>query len=140
MRLREQRLFDRCKANLPREIRLERIENVVGSGTPDLHAIYRGRTTWIELKAIEDIPARMDTQLLDSNHRPSIEQRNWHLDYTQHGGRSLVVIGIGPRAIIAIEAAWIDELSSGMPLHEALHLAVALDWDELAAYLKGNER
>lgn len=140
MRLPEQRLYDRCKTHLPPEIRLERIENIVAAGTPDIHAICRGLTTWMELKAIADIPVRPDTQLLDANHKPSIEQRNWHLDYARCGGRSLIVVGISSKIVIGIESKWIRELCDGMPFHKALQIAATVNWNELSAYLQGERK
>lgn len=44
----EQALYQLLRPHLPGFP--ERIENVAGSGTPDFHCIYEGRTYWVECK------------------------------------------------------------------------------------------
>lgn len=103
MRLKEQRLWDRMRNNIGagHGIRLERIENMVGSGFPDVWAICNGVVRPIELKAVERAPARITTRLIPSGEGLNVDQRNWHLDWRKHGGRSFIVLGLGSGA-----AAW----------------------------------
>jgi hypothetical protein len=82
----------------------------VGVGGPDVHAISRGLTTWIELKAIEDWPVRATTPVLGNADGPSVEQRNWHLDYQQHGGRSGVLVAVGLEVFLFTDMQAIDRL------------------------------
>lgn len=78
MRLKEQRLWDSFKSNAPKDWWLQRVENVVLEGMPDVYVTLPGdRTCWIELKA-PIRPKRNSTRLLGTDGlRPS--QINWHL-------------------------------------------------------------
>jgi hypothetical protein len=138
MRLKEQRLWDRTRDNLsalpaPR-IRLERYENVVAEGCPDVLALCDGLVTWVELKAVHKAPARNTTRLMPVGEGLSVEQRNWHLDWHQNRGRSLVLIGVGSSIIIALPGKLADSINS-MTFAEAASQAVALTWGELAIQL-----
>ncbi len=133
MRLPEQRLWTKLRDNLvTRHVLLERVENLVNVGTPDVHAIANGQTTWLELKATE-MPARSETPLLGRD-TVSRDQRNWHMNYHQHGGRSLIVIGVGPRVTLSLSGEYVDKVNE-MPFHEIMAKAVAVNWEELEWYL-----
>lgn len=54
---------------------LERVENAVNSGTPDVAGCLAGRHFWVELKTC-DMPARPDTPVRAG---VRVEQRDWHL-------------------------------------------------------------
>lgn len=98
MRKQEQRLWDRMRNNRPHDVRLERMENGVGEGTPDVCVLAGGIVSWVELKARETPPARPDTPLLSAAHGANPAQRNWHMDWMRHGGRSFFLIGVGKGA------------------------------------------
>lgn len=92
MRKKEQRLWDRFRTALvAAKIIHERIENIVGVGTPDVHSIR----WWCELKATVAAPKRPATPLLPAGDGLSVDQVNWHLWWTSNGGRSYVLIGVG---------------------------------------------
>jgi hypothetical protein len=75
MRKQEQRLWDTMRKNAPPGLHLERVENAVGDGTPDVHYMKKGSLGWIELKAPKR-PAKETTRLLgDEGLR--ISQENW---------------------------------------------------------------
>lgn len=94
MRKPEQKLWDVLRRNCPQNILLERIENLVETGTPDFHLVSRRGVAWVELKAIESPPKRATTPLLgDKGCNPS--QINWHLNYARFGGISYILIGVG---------------------------------------------
>ena len=61
-----------------------RVENPCLPGTPDVHYCWEGRTGWLELKEIEDWPARPDTPVRIPHFTK--EQRLWIWDYAEHKG------------------------------------------------------
>lgn len=90
-RLKEQRLFDTLKRNCPSDIWLQRVENLVAVGMPDLtHLVEGGTTGWIELKAVTT-PKRAGTRLMGIEGLNK-DQINWHLKYTRMGGDSWILI------------------------------------------------
>lgn len=129
MRKQEQRLWDRMRAHRPPTVRLERIENGLAAGIPDVHALCHGVTVWVELKAREVPPARASTPLLGGDGL-SAEQRNWHLEYARHGGRSMILIGVGKGRTaqqFLLSGALADDINS-MPLGLIADAAMASDW------------
>lgn len=80
----EQRLWQLLRSGLGRFGHWHRIENIVGDGTPDVNYAMSGAEGWLELKCIESIPARKDTQLFGLNGlRP--EQIEWLVARSRHG-------------------------------------------------------
>lgn len=139
MRKTEQRLWDRMrrKARDRAELapRLERIENMVGVGIPDVLAIKNGIVTWCELKSLERFPVRATTQVLGARGL-SVAQRNWHYAWYLHGGRSLIVVGVGAQHVYAVPGFLADSVNF-MSRKELEDFSVAQDWDALFAYLIG---
>lgn len=137
MRKTEQRLWDRMRRALNGKARLERVENVVHVGTPDLLALVNGITTPIELKAVEDYPARATTRVLGDKGL-SNDQRNWHKDWQKWGGRSLIAVGVGSRDLFIIPGKRADDVNemTAMQLAEA---SVARDAVELLIVLGGSK-
>lgn len=97
MRLPEQRLWDAMRTNSPRDIKLQRVENGLDAGMPDVIAIHRGSglVTWVELKAQREYPKRSGTPVLNQQHGLNISQRNWLRDWTFARGRAFTLIGVG---------------------------------------------
>lgn len=136
-RLKEQKLWDRFRANMKRPgLKLYRIENLVGAGFPDVLAISRlgptskGRVVGIELKAIDAAPVRPTTPLLGDKVGTSVEQRNWHLEWAQHGGTSYFLVGVGSRSNLLVPGHFHDELNK-FPLQTMELAACAKNWDEI---------
>lgn len=135
MRKPEQRLWDSMRAVLGKKLALQRIENVAGTGMPDVVALgshggtmtkrrKRARTTFVELKAQEQPPIRGSTPMLGAKKGLSVAQRNWHLDWARRGGLSLVVIGVGygqKRRLYAVPGALGDKINSMTGAQIALH-------------------
>ena len=70
------------KANVPEPgDRLDRIENAVVTGMPDINMCIGGTEVWIEQKSPKE-PVRSTTPLFGSNHKISQEQANWFLRQT----------------------------------------------------------
>jgi len=79
--------------------RMDRIENVVGNGTPDINYCAEGRESWIELKSPKE-PKRVGTTLFGSNHRLSTDQKNWFLSQQNAGGNGYILIATDVRWIL----------------------------------------
>lgn len=75
MRKEEQRVWDTMKRNAPADLWMERVENMVGDGMPDLWIGAR-RHCWVELKAAK-MPKRATTPLLGADGLRT-SQTNWH--------------------------------------------------------------
>ena len=75
---------------LPTE-RLERVENGLVDGMPDVNFCAAGVEGWIELKAPIE-PQRASTSLFGSNHKIGIAQANWFLKQRLAGGRAFLLI------------------------------------------------
>jgi hypothetical protein len=140
-RLREQRLWDRMRKNVSQfGIHLERIENSAGTGMPDVLAICNGIVTWIELKAVEEFPARETTPLLGKSKGLNQAQKNWHKNWDRCGGNSLIVIGVGSLKFFAINGSCCDSINE-MTSEEFLCCTHAIgygSWKALAEYLGAN--
>lgn len=77
MRKKEQLLWDALKRNAPESLWLQRVENVVGEGMPDVYVGSSGK--WIELKSPGKVPVRKTTPLLGTQEGLRISQVNWHI-------------------------------------------------------------
>jgi hypothetical protein len=74
--------------------RIDRVENGLVDGMPDVSCCLDGVEVWLELKYVDDWPARAATQVLGRKGlRP--EQINWHIKQGQAGGKSFILVGIG---------------------------------------------
>lgn len=100
--------------------RWNRIENVAGTGLPDINCCLGGVEVWIETK-YPTIPKRLSTPLFGSNHKLSQEQMNWFAQQTQAGGNSFVYIETDDRRIL-IHGRHADDLNV-MTLNEIVALA-----------------
>jgi hypothetical protein len=136
MRLKEQRLWDRMKTRTPNvRLRLERIENGLAVGMPDVIALCNALVTWCELKAIENWPAREATPVLGEANGVSRDQRNWHFDWQQYGGRSCVIVSVGLETFLFNQSFVIDKLNK-LNKAEFHSEARAIGWDSVFRYLQ----
>ena len=110
MRKTERRLWDRMRRALNGRVRLERIENIVTNGMPDVLATCN-HVAFVELKAVEAPPVREMTRVLGDKGL-SIEQRNWHLDFARWGGCSYILIGVGIEHLFMINGRRADEVNN----------------------------
>lgn len=131
----EQRLWDRLRANLGRKVHIERIENGVGSGTPDTLIIHRSRVTWAEHKVAE-LPKRTTTRL-QWKHPLTPEQCNWHLMWHKNGGNSFIVVGVNTD-LFAVPGEFADEVT-GMTALGICNWSVTYS-DLLRIYQTGSRR
>lgn len=137
MRKKEQRLWDRMRRALTGKVRLERIENVVSVGTPDLLCLANGKTSMVELKAVEDWPARATTRVLGSQGL-SVDQKNWHHDWTRNGGTSFIIIGVGKIEVFAMEGRWADFVND-FAQEQLRQNSSAIGWDDISKLLGANK-
>jgi hypothetical protein len=89
--------------------RIDRIENVVGVGTPDINFCIEGVEGWIELKSPRE-PKRASTRLFGSNHKLSQDQMNWFLKQEKAGGNGFVLIATDKRWML-IEGWYADDVN-----------------------------
>ena len=96
----EKLAWEAFRANVPFiGDRVDRIENLVGSGFPDVNVCIGGVESWIEIKAPTE-PRRAGTPLFGSNHKLSLEQRNWFLRQHQAGGIGNIYIETQQRRML----------------------------------------
>ena len=74
-RLKEQRLYDAFKKLKPKSVKLERVENMVHDGTPDVLIKVPGAFVFLELKS-PIAPKRKTTRLLGTEGLRQ-SQKNW---------------------------------------------------------------
>jgi hypothetical protein len=140
MRKKEQRLWDRTKSAFDKHsMWYERVENMVGVGTPDLHVMGR-RAVMIELKAVDVIPARPTTPLLGKSDGLSVEQENWHHAYCNARGLSFVLIGIGSHEQILMPGTMSFDINK-LPHDDLIATCCAFGnrktgWEPIITYLK----
>jgi hypothetical protein len=79
--------------------RMDRVENGVMAGMPDINLCAEGVEVWIEMKSPVE-PKRSGTPLFGSNHRLSIDQENWFIRQCIAGGRAFVLISTDKRWIL----------------------------------------
>lgn len=94
MRRPEQLLWDRMRRAIGREFYLERVENLVMPGRPDVDVMWRGMTLPVELKSRATMPSRTATPALGASHGLNPNQLNWWLRWTQCGGSGFIVVEI----------------------------------------------
>lgn len=76
--------------------RIERVENAVGAGMPDVNLCYQQEEKWIELKVAPTWGKKRPTFRAHRGLEPS--QINWHLSQHRAGGNSFILAQIGAKA------------------------------------------
>lgn len=105
----EQRLWDTMKANKPPGILMERVENCIGAGMPDVYFRMPVRTGWVELKS-PHAPKRVETRLMgDEGLRQA--QINWHLQSAHYDLISFVLIRDDLRRLWVVEGRYADTMN-----------------------------
>jgi len=122
----EARAYKRLKECVCRpNDRMERVENGVATGMPDVNYCIMGIEGWIEIK-FPDEPARPTTALFgNGNHQVSVDQCNWLLKQSQAGGRGWLFIATTER-LIMIEGARVGKMGTlinKMTTHELEQIA-----------------
>jgi hypothetical protein len=126
MRLPEQKLWDRLARNIPASegFSLTRIEALFTPGLPDVFCQSKrfNNSCWIELKVAPGWPKTDRGALLNDSNGMRLDQRNWHLNHHNFGGRSFVLIGVtGEDLHMLVEGQWADKINGAAP-HELVEL------------------
>jgi hypothetical protein len=103
------------KANLPQgRDRLDRVENVVVNGMPDINYCSEGVECWLEQKSPKE-PVRATTRLFGSNHKVSQDQKNWFMRQMKSEGNAYFLIVTDKRWMLigGEHADIINELTVG---------------------------
>lgn len=136
MRKPEQLLWDAMRRNLPSALWLQRVENVVGDGMPD---VYVGRSgKWVELKVPQRVPARASTPLL-GQHGLRLSQINWHIKHAtmNHSQRSYILVRLpGTLELVLLPGSAAGSINEGtLTFLRSISYPVK-SWTDLAQELK----
>lgn len=71
--------------------RIDRIENIMVDGMPDVNYCVDKYECWIEIKTPTE-PKKLYTPLFGSNHKLSQSQKNWFLRQKNAGGNGFILI------------------------------------------------
>lgn len=137
MRMKEQRLWDTMRRKKPCGFgKLERVENGVGSGMPDVYCVPAHGTDecWVELKA-PIAPKRRQTRVLGGEGlNPA--QVNWHLEHAGLGARSFILIRDNLGRLWLIDGNMAHEANE-MDAAALNENAIARDWPTIFKALGG---
>ena len=131
MRKKEQKLWDRMRHCLKDKVYLERVENVISPGRPDVDAMWEGITLPLELKALEQYPVRTSTQVL-GREGLNQNQMNWWLNWRRWGGSGFIVVGV-EMDVFAVPGILADEINGF--IHDQL-LEYQVTWVQLIQEIK----
>lgn len=101
--------------------RLDRVENIAGTGTPDVNYCIDGVEGWIEMKSPKE-PKRAKSKLFADNHKFSQTQKNWFLKQRNAGGRAFILICTDKRWMLIDK--WQADFVNGMTVDEIGKVAV----------------
>lgn len=141
MRLREQRLWTAMRGALNGKALMERVENMMGDGRPDVDVLADGNFVPVELKAKEAWPKTERGAVLGADGL-RLSQRNWHLRWLQWGGRSLIVVGVGEGAAreVFIFGGSDADYVNGFNTAQFRAAAIGKGWADLLALIKERQR
>ncbi len=131
MRKTEQKLWDRMRNALKGKIYLERVENIVNPGCPDVDAMWEGIVLPIELKALEVYPKRRSTSVLGRKGL-NRNQLNWWLNWRRWGGSGFIVVGV-VMDVFVVPAIYSDEINS---MDRAQLRKYQVSWAELVEAIR----
>ena len=139
MRKTEQKLWDRMRTNMRihhYDVRMERIENLMGAGMPDVVLLAQGNIHFAELKAVEAAPVYPATPVLGTAKGLSVAQRNWHLEWNRHATTSVIVVGVGSTDVYFLSGRRADAVNQ-MTLAQMKAATLAAHWLAFGEWLKG---
>lgn len=91
--------------------RIDRIENIMIVGMPDVNCCIEGCESWMEIKSPTE-PKRSTTPLFGSNHKVSQDQKNWFLRQRNAGGRAYLLITTDKRwMLIGSKIDFVNEMT-----------------------------
>lgn len=102
--------------------RLERIENIVGEGNPDVNYCINGVEGWIEMKSPIE-PKKTSSKLLTKHtHKLLQTQKNWFLKQRNAGGRGYILIATDKRWML-IDGCKYGDFVNDKTVSELLEIA-----------------
>lgn len=114
--------YKTLKRNMPYpRDRLDRVENAVVTGMPDINFCSGDVECWIEQKSPKE-PVRSTTRLFGSNHKVSQEQMNWFKRQMTAGGNAYFIIATDKRWML-IGGEHADKIND-MTVQELLDIAL----------------
>lgn len=129
MRLPEQRLWDAMRKAAPRGLWLERVENIVGEGIPDVH-VGGARWDWVELKA-PNRPKRETTPLMGAKEGLRQQQINWHVKAESMNLPSWILIrDTDKKELFLVSNKWADMIND-MSVGDLRDVRTAATWEEI---------
>lgn len=130
MRKPEQQLWDTMRNNQhrPKGVALDRIENGVGVGIPDVLLRKMDWQTWIELKVFA-LPAKMTSKALKKGSMRQ-EQINWHLQHAAFGLFSYILIRNDRNDLYLMPGHLADKLED-MDMFELHAKSIAWTWVQI---------
>lgn len=116
--------------------RVDRVENFLVPGMPDINLCCAGVESWIEQKGPWE-PVRKRTPLFGSNHPVSQDQKNWFLKQVQAGGKCWFLITTNKRWMLihgkfgeTINKMTVEQLVVAASWH-ALRPVAESEWENL---------
>lgn len=138
MRLKEQKVWDTMRTKAPRSLWLQRVENLVGEGIPDVHSVASGgHLSWIELKAAI-LPKRPTSKLLGTDGLRQ-SQINWHVKAASKGAPAYILIRDNKGALYFLHCTW-AKMINDMTAGELREKSIAATWEEIFNELHDNGR
>jgi len=135
MRKPEQRLWDAMRKNNKKQlhtINLERVENYITAGMPDVHCKYHGVECWVELK-VASLPKKEGTRVMGRKGL-RIEQINWHKKHHSFGLKSYILLKTGNRLFLIANKH--TESVNQMCLFDLEQTTIATDWESIFILLR----
>ena len=126
MRKAEQRLWDTMKRNAPKDVWLNRIENLLDPGITDVLVMRENRTAWVELKA----PSRpmRDTSMLLKTNDVRTAQINWMLKAAKMGQNVMLVMRDDCGQLYVLPGL-LAPTFRGLKLADARRYSICGSWD-----------
>lgn len=125
MRKPEQKVWDTMRQRAPVKVWLERVENVVADGMPDVHVLMEGKMAWVELKHAV-LPKRETTRVL-GNKGLRQSQINWHLKAAAKSLPVYTVIRDDKGALYMIHASYAETIND-MTRAELNDASIGCEW------------
>jgi hypothetical protein len=122
------------RTNKPRGFVLERVENVVGVGMPDVYVQAPAVSTWVELKA-PNPPKRESTRVLgDEGLRQ--DQKNWHVRASRLALPTWILIRERRVGRMWMLPGVLADLMNDYTAMELSRVAAAQTWEEIFEVLE----
>lgn len=110
MRHAEQKLWDHMRRALHPTFYVERVENIVMPGRPDVDVMWCGVIIPVELKARPNAPVRSTTPVLGADGLNG-NQLNWWLRWGQGRGKGFILIDVFGHPLFAVPGRYSEQVN-----------------------------